>query len=77
MDTDDDRLDRIESSLKQAHEKLDAMISMLAEQGRPLRVMETHVHNVEAIAAQMPLIGRFALSAPQSQQMLRRHTRDE
>lgn len=71
MDTD--RLERIEASLHDAHQKLDAMMKLLADQKRPLTTMEDHVHNVEAsisaVAGRVPFLNSFV--APSRRELTR------
>lgn len=63
-----ERLERLETSLQEAHEKLDAIMKLLSDQTRPLKVMENHVYNVEAVAAHVPFLSR--LSIPSRQHMI-------
>ena len=58
---DSERMERLETSLKEAHEKLDAVLKQLSDQTKPLKVMEDHVYNVESIATRVPLLSRFSI----------------
>lgn len=59
-------MERLETSLKEVHVKLDAIMERISEQAKPLKVMENHVYNVEAVATRVPFLSRLSIPSRQS-----------
>lgn len=59
------RLELLEASVIQINEKLDEIIRTLEQQREPLRIMKTHVHNVESVAQRIPFARRLQMHLPQ------------
>ena len=60
---DSERLERLEIKLNEVHTKIDTILKQLSDQTRPLRVMEDHVYNVEAVAAKIPFLTRLSMAS--------------
>ena len=55
----EERLDSIEAKLQSIESSIDDLKKIILKQEEPLKVMETHVHNVRQVVKSVPLLRRM------------------
>ena len=55
----EERLDSIEVKLQRIESNIDDLKKIILKQEEPLKVIETHVHNVRRVVKSVPLIRRM------------------
>ena len=55
----EERLDTIEAKLQSIESSIDDLKKIILKQEEPLKVMETHIHNVRKVVKSVPLLRRM------------------